>query len=193
MSFLVFGYGSLVNRATLPPVLDAWPATVTGWRRAWKASSKTPRGGVCALSVHEGEGAIEGFVLRFEETEWPTIAQREYRYDPLTVDIGGDDVTLFRAKAEIDRYGSSSNPISMTYLETTLQGFLHEFGEEGLFRFMDSTDGWHVPILDDRANPRYPRAQLLSNAERQLVDEALKGVDATVIPASGEGSLSIRR
>ena len=44
---------------------------------------------------------------------------------------------------------------------------------------MATTDGWHVPVLDDRAAPRYPRAQTLTDRERILVDDALATAGAT--------------
>ncbi|WP_010137298.1 hypothetical protein [Oceanicola sp. S124] len=54
-----------------------------------------------------------------------------------------------------------------------MQGYLDEFGEAGVARFFETTDGWGAPIRDDRAAPLYPRAQKLSPAERALVDRWL--------------------
>ena len=60
--------------------------------------------------------------------------------------------------------------ILRSYLDVVAQGFLVEFGESGVADFFASTDNWHIPILDDRAEPRYPRHQSLSLAETELVD-----------------------
>ncbi|MBJ3774104.1 gamma-glutamylcyclotransferase family protein [Acuticoccus mangrovi] len=189
MSFSVFGYGSLVNIATLPPYQAVQRASVKGWRRAWRASSATPLGGVCALSVVEDPDAeIDGVVVTFDDATWPTIAAREHRYDPLDLVHEGETITIWRASAGFDHFGDAAHPIHLTYVDCTLQGFLKEFGEAGVARFMATTDGWHVPIIDDRATPRYPRAQQLSNDERKLVDRMLNGVDARVRKAE-DGAL----
>jgi hypothetical protein len=43
---------------------------------------------------------------------------------------------------------------------------------------METTDGWDTVVLNDRANPIYPRAQSLSADETALVDACLKQVGA---------------
>ena len=61
-----------------------------------------------------------------------------------------------------------------------LQGFLREFGETGVSRFVATTDGWDAPILNDRTRPRYPRAQPLSQDETALVDATLTEIGARI-------------
>lgn len=184
MTFSVFGYGSLVNRGTLPEHVSARPVTVRGWRRAWRAASRVASWGVCAVSVHEADGdAIDGLVITFEDEMWPVIEAREHRYVPFDLDGFDEKVIAFRAEPEADRWGDREHPIHLTYLDVILQGFLREFGEDGARRFMASTDGWHVPILDDRNAPRYPRWQVLSEAERRHVDALLALQGARVFRA----------
>jgi len=188
LTFSVFGYGSLVNRGTLPPAVDVRPATVTGWRRAWRAASRSAGRGVCAVSISEAaDEAIDGLVVTFEQAIWPAIEAREQRYVWFELDGFGERVLAFRAQPEVDRWGDTEHPVSLTYIDCILQGYLREFGEDGVRRFMASTDGWHVPIVDDRAAPRYPRAQVLTADERALVDRMLRGVDATILSADEEG------
>lgn len=182
-AFTVFGFGSLVNRRTLTGVVDAWPGTVTGWRRAWRAPSHFGLGhGVCSLSVVQADDTIEGLFVTFEADERSRIAQRERNYDALALPEHPGAV-IYRAKPEIERWGSAQFPVSLTYLDTILGGFLAEFGEAGVERFMATTDGWFVPIVDDRDAPRYPRAVPLTEAEREVVDAALERVGAQVIAA----------
>ena len=57
-----------------------------------------------------------------------------------------------------------------------MQGYLRVHGEEGVGQFFDTTDGWDMPILDDRAAPLYPRHQVLTAAETALVDHHLAAV-----------------
>ncbi|MEM7694296.1 MAG: gamma-glutamylcyclotransferase family protein [Pseudomonadota bacterium] len=182
MSFRVFGYGSLVNIATLPPHEAATPFCAKGWRRAWRTTSRKATGGNCALSVEaDPDGAIDGLIITFPDTAWPTIAAREKNYDALHLHEDAD-VIIFKAKAAADRLGDASHPIFLSYIDTTLQGFLQHFGEAGAARFMTSTDGWATPIVNDRAAPDYPRAQQLSRQEQESVDRLLKMVDAAPSP-----------
>ena len=178
MTFKVFGYGSLVNRGTLPPHIEVRPKTVRGWRRAWRTASVGANGGACALSVvPDPDTIIDGLVVTFDDVVWPIIEKREKNYDVGYLD-DEPDVILFRARPEVDRFGDARHPIHMSYIDVTLQGFLREFGEDGAARFMATTEGWHVPILNDRAAPNYPRAQHLSSAEQIKVDALLESVDA---------------
>jgi hypothetical protein len=182
LTFSVFGYGSLVNRETLPEHVRARPATVRGWRRAWRAASRSASWGVCAVSVAEAPGAeIDGLLVIFEDAVWPVIEAREHRYRWFVLPDFGERVLAFRAGAEADRWGDREHPVHLTYVDTVLQGYLREFGEAGARRFMETTDGWHVPILDDRAAPRYPRARPLPAPERALVDGLLAETGATIV------------
>ena len=181
MSAKVFGYGSLVNRGTLPPTLHVERGIARGFRRAWRTRSPGVRGGACSLSiVPAADGEIEGLILTFDDAEWPMIRAREHNYNELRL-ADQPDVVIFRAKTGIDGFGDRHYPIFLSYVETTLQGFFTEFGDDGARRFMETTDGWHVPIIDARAGPRYPRAQQLSDDEQLRVDELLKAVDATIL------------
>ncbi|WP_420392851.1 gamma-glutamylcyclotransferase family protein [Acuticoccus sp.] len=188
MTFTVFGYGSLVNRRTLPAHLAARPAMLAGWRRAWRASSMAAAGGVCAVSiVPAGDGVIEGLLVTFDGDMRGTIDAREHNYEALPAEgLGG--AIVYRARPEVDRWGDAAHPVHLSYVDAIVQGFLVEFGERGVDRFMATTDGWHVPILDDRAAPRYPRAQHLTADEAARVDDALRGVDARILPVDAAPS-----
>jgi len=184
VTFRVFGYGSLVNRQTLPPHIAVEPLAVRGFRRAWRASSVGASGGVCALSVVPDTGSvIDGLVVTFDDAVWPIIRQREKNYDFAQLEEA-PDVLVFRAKRAADRFGDADHPIHLSYIDVTLQGFLREFDEDGAERFMATTEGWHVPVLDDREQPNYPRAQILSSAEQIKVDELLRSVDVRPVLAS---------
>ena len=136
---------------------------------------------MCALSVVPGEDTIEGLLVTFDDEVRPVVDAREYRYDALSCEELGPDALIFRAQSGVDRFGDAANPVHLSYVDVVVQGFLAEFGEAGVERFMATTDGWHVPILDDRAAPRYPRAQVLTQNERALTDRMLRMVDATFL------------
>ena len=76
-------------------------------------------------------------------------------------------------------------PILMSYLDVVVQGYLQVFGAEGGQHFFDTTAGWDGPILNDRAQPLYPRAQLLREEETSFVDRALAKMGARIVTAEG--------
>jgi hypothetical protein len=63
-----------------------------------------------------------------------------------------------------------------------VQGYLREFGEAGVKRFFDTTDGWEAPVLNDRADPVYPRHRVLTADERTLVDDLLAERKVRLLP-----------
>ena len=63
-----------------------------------------------------------------------------------------------------------------------VQGVVRLHGAAGAARFFETTHGWG-PVLDDRAAPRYARAQRLRGWERELVDEGLARLGVATTPA----------
>lgn len=197
-----FGYGSLVNRGTLAAgVVAAIPARLNGWRRSWRPRPDLgptpgvtlPRGLTPALlSAHRAEGsAIDGLLLIDLAVNLPVIDAREFRYHrrditlaELTFDAAqielaagleldpGTRLHVYEARSEHPETVGPS-PILRSYLDAVMQGFLREFGEEGVHRFVAETGAFHLPIHEDRHQPLYPRAVTLSAGETELFDLAL--------------------
>lgn len=169
-----FGYGSLVNRAT-HDYAPARRARLAGWRRVWVHVPVRP---VAFLSVEPAEGcAIAGLVADVPGGDWAALDAREHAYIRHPVAARAGDLVLpaqvYAVPRDTARSPSARNPILLSYLDTVVQGFLDEYGEAGVADFFASTTGWHAPVADDRANPRYPRARALSGAGRALVDHWL--------------------
>ena len=190
--FHYFGYGSLVNAATRPQSLAVIPARLHGYRRAWRVSTRrTLLTGACSLTIRPSEpGSIVHGVLASESrASLATLDLRERHYDRLTVGPEGfapvaahphpGEAYVYRVKTAHDRFGSRRFPVLLSYVDCVIQGYLKVFGEGGVADFMATTDGWHVPILDDRDAPLYPRAQTLTPSERALVDDALASAGAS--------------
>jgi len=179
-----FGYGSLVNRAT-HSFPQATRAVATGWGRTWK---RTRLREVAFLTAVERPGAaLEGLIAAVPGADWDSLDAREWAYHRMPVsdvahDHAGDlDIQIYRTKPEHDADGTAAHPILLSYLDTVVQGYLIEFGVAGAERFFETTDGWESPVLDDRAAPRYPRAQRLETAEIDFVDAQLRSIGAVLL------------
>ena len=180
-----FGYGSLVNRRTHEYAAPR-RAHVTGWRRAWRHSPLRP---VSFLTVLPCDGArIAGLTAAVPGSDWAALDLREAAYRrQLTLahhDDGPlDGVAIYAIPDGHHHDPGEDNPVLLSYLDVVVQGFLAEFGPEGVMDFFDTTDGWSAPILDDRAAPRYPRHQTLTEEERALVHDGLARVGARIVKA----------
>ncbi|MFN3954682.1 MAG: gamma-glutamylcyclotransferase family protein [Pararhodobacter sp.] len=185
-----FGYGSLVNRAT-HGYAQAHRARVQGWRRAWRYTRF--RAGPFLTAVPCPVSEIEGLVARVPGADWRALDEREIGYDRLPtgsqLTLAGpatqpapalDDTQIYAVPdAHAVPADASKEPILLSYVDVVFQGYLREFGIEGVMRFIATTDGWDTPVLNDRAAPRYPRHQALSTEEREQFDAVLRdlGVD----------------
>lgn len=169
-----FGYGSLVNRAT-HDFYHAAPARIYGWERMWVQTKYAPQK---YLSVRKtlAKKSIFGLVAAVPEGGWESLDIRETGY----IRLPAHNVEHpFGAKAAIQIYSipdraqiscqQARGGILLSYLDVVTQGFSTEFGEKGVAHFFDTTLHWGK-IINDRDNPRYPRCQSLTKAEKMLVD-----------------------
>ena len=169
-----FGYGSLVNIAT-HTYPDLQKAKLNGWRRVWRQTNLRP---LAFLSIEPCEETdLLGVTAQVPEANWTALDQREFAY--FRHDISHQLVPIQEQTAvyilEQD-LKDRKYPILLSYLDVVVQGYLHQFGEEGAYHFFETTYDWESPILDDRAAPHYPRSQILTKTERSLVDQLLKSV-----------------
>ncbi len=182
MAERVFGYGSLVNRAT-HDMAAVEPARLAGWRRIWM---HLPGRAVAILSVLPAADTIDGLLCSVPGGDWTSLDRREalYRRHPVMARGGGTGPIAAQIYAVPDPGRQAGpHPILLSYLDVVVQGLLREFGQDGVARFFATTEGWAAGVLDDRAAPRYPRARALTHAERALVDTGLAAVGAA--PAGG--------
>ncbi|WP_300060875.1 gamma-glutamylcyclotransferase family protein [uncultured Roseobacter sp.] len=178
-----FGYGSLVNTKS-HSYPDPHPATLNGWRRAWVA---TPRFGVVLLTGVPTPGhSIDGLIAAVPNADWAALDARENGYARLPAHHAVDhahpatpEIAVYAVQRE-NMLERSSQMILLSYLDVVVQGFHEVFGEAGVQRFFETTDGWNTPILNDRADPRYPRHQQLTKRQTALVDGHLDALSAQV-------------
>ncbi|MGJ8588477.1 MAG: gamma-glutamylcyclotransferase [Yoonia sp.] len=173
-----FGYGSLVNLAT-HSYDDPRPAVLQGWRRVWQ---RTTLRKAAFLSVAPcPDTVLHGVIARVPGADWAALDQREaaYQRHDVTVTVHHDGPKAPTAVYQVKPAHLSDaqdHPILRSYLDVVVQGYLKVHGEAGVAQFFDTTDGWDMPIFDDRTAPLYPRHQVLSAAETALVDHYLAAV-----------------
>jgi hypothetical protein len=172
-----FGYGSLVNRDT-HDFKDAHPARLNGWQRTWRPTNLRE---VAFLSVVPDEGSwIHGLIAPVPDADWHALDIREGAYDRVAAAHMVEHPLPHMPQIAVysvpkDHHGAplGSYHLLLSYIDVVVQGYLREFGAGGAQHFFDTTHGWDVPVLDDRADPHYPRACRLSRTETDVVDAAL--------------------
>ncbi|WP_062202825.1 gamma-glutamylcyclotransferase family protein [Aureimonas sp. AU12] len=174
-----FGYGSLVNRLTLRTrFLGIRRASVTGWRRAWMRRASP---NMALLSVRPDEGfETQGVVVYDHADHLPSVDEREAAYVRRVVMPGHaivenapvPDVPIFiyEASPEEPDAAELGATIMQSYLDAVLQGFLSLYGEAGVRRFVEETEGFETAILRDREAPLYPRSVILRGGDAELFD-----------------------
>lgn len=160
--------------------LDALPSTGQG-------ACITP----ALLSAHPAAGrAIDGLlVLDFAEN-MPAVDLREIHYHRRDISLGdlefaaahseaadliaqlGINLHVYEARHELPAI--VSEPLILrSYLDAVMAGFLREFGEDGVTRFVSETDDFHTSLHEDRHAPSYPRSVTISDAEIDVFAAAL--------------------
>ncbi|MEJ8476081.1 gamma-glutamylcyclotransferase family protein [Roseibium algae] len=186
MTITYFGYGSLVNIETLSKDTSVSPGTLTGWVREWRIQGGNSFGrSVCALGVvPDKDTSIRGVAAREPKEGLAKLDLREdnyYRVADIGADFhcdelgqpGADDMFLYRSKPENYGWGSDEHPILQSYLDCVLAGFHAFWGEDGITHFIETTRGWHVPILAERDAPIYPRSIQLTAELKDMIDSHL--------------------
>lgn len=174
-----------MNRAT-HDYPEARKTRANGWRRAWVHTQARP---FAYLSAIRATGHhIDGLIAEVPGADWAALDEREQAYARIldSANMEHDhparpDVAIYSVPDHAKTRTDETFPILLSYLDVVLQGYLQEFGAGGADAFIDSTDGWEAPILNDRFKPIYPRSQILSRAELDVVDSALRALGADLI------------
>ncbi len=180
-----FGYGSLVNRST-HDYQDCKPAVLTGWRRVWRHTDLRPAAFLTSVRAEGSE--IEGLTALVPNGDWKALDAREYAYSRSDIAhqlrhqaIERQVVQVYAIPEGAHGTPDERHPILLSYLDVVVQGYLREFGETGVARFFETTDGWDAPVRDDRRDPVYSRHRPLSLDESDLVDQYLKALAMRII------------
>ncbi|MCZ0812413.1 MAG: gamma-glutamylcyclotransferase family protein [Pseudomonadota bacterium] len=180
-----FGYGSLVNRDT-HEFTETHSARLRGWRRIWRHTSLRP---VAYLTVvPDPNTEIDGLIAPVPGHDWAALDERESAYDRVAAahQISHTlphmpEIAVYAIPEGRHSGATETHPALLSYIDVVVQGYLREFGETGAQRFFDTTDGWDAPVLDDRADPVYPRHRSLHPDERAFVDDQLRARDIRLL------------
>jgi len=170
-----FGYGSLVNLGSLrTPYITAHRATLKGWNRTWLSQRNMPD--MALLSVIEApDEEIDGLLIIDHIESLPDLDKREAQYSRVTID--NKKLTIHDSQVSVDTKflyvadnlpTTTENKIARSYLDVVMQGYLQQFGEEGLQRFVNTTHNFDIQIIEDREKPLYPRATQLTAREKKI-------------------------
>ena len=173
-----FGFGSLVNTGTHR--YDPYtPARVMGWKRAWINYDCYEHAFLSV--VPDVKSHIQGLMARVPNDDWAELDAREIGYarrvlqpdewleeasESLIISEQPDDVQMYVHAA--GEFAQPAKPILWSYLETVLFGYYQWYGAEGVKAFIQSTVAW-TDILDDRANPIYPRYVPAQGSSAELI------------------------
>ncbi|MCT4656264.1 MAG: gamma-glutamylcyclotransferase [Cohaesibacter sp.] len=190
-----FGYGSLVNDRTRNLESFGLAGRLQGFRRQWRMRSKIggnanpAQGGATSLNViKDADSAIDGLLIFDHKDHLPLVDQRERNYRRIAFDLAefetsfdiphGVETYIYLGEPDYRHWAQEAYPVLQSYCDAVMQGFLEKFGHDGLERFMAESDGWQRPLLQDRGDPLYPRAVVLTQSEKDLFDQLLVNAGA---------------
>jgi len=180
----VFGYGSLMNRSTLAYDLTLRAASIRGWVRQWRNPFEMNGVRLCFLTVHPRQNfLLRGALLSDGPQELDRIITEREHSDvivstPCLIDgIGTINANLYVAPQANLFWASANAPIHLSYLDCVLQGCQQLYGPEGINEFITTTEGWYLPLIDDRERPMYTRSVRLTKKDVKLIDSCLRHHD----------------
>ena len=194
-SAYVFGYGSLIERAsrtrTNPDAIGAWPARVTGYQRGWfhHFIESENVGSSCTFlgAVNKTGKTINGVIYKVDDFEKTKGREKGYTADRVkgTIEMldgagswdSSKEIYIFVSnKANISE-PTKDLPMVESYVDICVNGCLEI---EALYRsaagfvqeFIKTSTGWNNKYwVNDRLYPRRPFIYV-PNAEK--IDEALQ-------------------
>ena len=127
---IVFGYGSLVNKRTLPNPLA--PAALPGYRRTWQATATRD---VAFLSIRSAPGStIEGSSAKIIGGDFSSLNKREAGYSPILAQSSIGPVITYQVPQE-NHVPRDNHHLLLSYIDVVVQGFWDMYGLDGVDRF----------------------------------------------------------
>lgn len=134
---------------------------------------------------------IDGLIAPVPDQDWAALDLRERAYDRVAAahQIRHNlphqpQIAVYAIPEGRDQSPTTDHALLLSYIDVVVQGYLREFGPEGVARFFATTDGWDAPVIHDRTAPRYPRHCQLTADETALVDDHLNHLGVTFLAAA---------
>lgn len=190
-----FGYGSLVNPNThRTKVLHYERAQLRGFARTWQARPDPAELPIALLSSARSnvDDVLDGLLVFDRAENLPALDAREAGYDRLSVTheelvlASGSampNCPLYIYTGRTPFAPESEHFILQSYLDAVLQGYLHQYGEQGARNFVVRTAAFDTALMTDRNEPHYPRAVNLSPDEITHIDGLTDFMKRTKAPS----------
>ncbi|AXT37998.1 gamma-glutamylcyclotransferase [Alteromonas sp. BL110] len=189
---MVLGYGSLLSKDSRERYSNIFtkgiPVTVSGFERAW-----------VTRSIHEQQtyvGAVANAHSQLNAQLIPTQinpALQEREKDYRFVEVSPKSLSFQLHQGEVtdalnERFSqftfwicetlacepaSEAFPVNQTYIDTCMAGCLEHGGIKEAERFVMHTSLWEHPRVNDRTQPKYPRAAKVNNETIERIDRIL--------------------
>jgi hypothetical protein len=180
MATFVFGYGSLIERAsrtrTEPAAVDAYPALVPGYKRGWFHLDKDAIGFQPTYlgAVRDQAARCNGVLIPVSDAQLAGFDSRETGYDRDPIDPSKiklydgrqglpKDSKVYIYVSKATAAASAARPIVQSYVDICVNGCLEIEGaypnakEAGFVdMFFKETAGWSEHWVNDRPYPRRP-------------------------------------
>lgn len=180
----IFGYGSLINHASrllTGQAKEAQPVTVHGLQRYWGKVDSTYH--ISPLVAAPGDGVCNGVLVKVDEKSLQLFDHREKGYRRIELDptqleglqpIEGHLPVWVYTKADHEP-PCHIQPIMQTYVDTVLAGCL-SISSSFAKTFVDTTQGWHHPLENDRHEPKYGNHAGVRDDHLARIDQLLAQV-----------------
>ena len=187
---VIFGYGSLLSHDSRfrHSSIDTpgLAVTLSGWKRSWVTRS-TPEKQTYVGAKSCSKSKMNGLLLPLQEID-EDLQKREQDYRFVALDVSMIDIHDRQHEAHLTQLTAKQiwmcetldttpadvhHPVYQSYVDTCLVGCLEAGGESFALSFIESTHLWEVHWVNDRRNPFYPRAAMLSKEQQQAIDKLL--------------------
>ena len=182
----IFAYGSLLNKSTWSFEASLELVILKGWVRQWRQIVPLKKGNICALTISpDPNTSIEGILLKVDKETENLLNGREIGYsktilspDELVNQCANDQLindaaVTYTANTSTNKWASEEAPILLSYVDVVAKGYYEIYGWQGVVEFFNTTQGWNLPILNDRKDPIYPRAGIHDKKFLDFVDQQI--------------------
>ncbi len=187
MTQYIFGYGSLICKSSRDKTTSsgkAYSVRIKGIERSWSLVVKHL--GATALGATPNNNSFcNGVIFEVTKKELKEFDKREFEADYSRIKLDKKNITFLKRKTVINGHiytyvanhpskASKANPLIQSYIDVILTGCL-EISKDFAKEFITTTKGWSKHWINDRLNPKYPRA-MKKIKYKKTIDSLLKNL-----------------